>query len=690
MMTVQQAFDLALQHHQAGRLTEAEALYRQILAVEPRRPEALHLLGVIAQQVGRNDLAVELIGQAIALQPNSPEAHSNLGMALRNEGRLDEAIASCRQAILLKPNYFEALNNLGNALRDRGQLDEAIASHRQAIAIRPGYPEAHFNLGNALSGSGQLDEAIASYRQAILLKPDYPEALNNLGNVLRDRERLDEAIASYRQAILLKPDYPEAHNNLGNALRDTGQLDEATASFRQAIDLQPDYPEAHSNLGNILKDEGQLDEAIAAYRQAMAFRPEFPDAHSNLLLALNYHPGLDPSAVYEEHRRWNRQHAEPLRPFIQPHGNDPTPDRRLRIGYVSPDFCDHPVGHFLLPLLAHHDHEHFEIFCYAQVPAPDGMTRQLRAHADHWHSLTGLPDAQAADLIRHHQIDILVDLSGHTSHNRLLLFAHQPAPVQVTFLGYPNTTGLATMDYRLTDACADPPGLTESFHSEQLVRLPRCGWCYQPSDSPTVAIRNEGPITFGSFNNFAKITEPALLLWARILHAMPGSRLLLKTYALGSENARQRVRQILGEAGITAERLELRGYEPAHDDHRALYQRVDVALDTFPYNGTTTTCEALWMGVPVVTLAGKTHASRVGVSLLTNIDLPNLVADTAEDYVRLAADLAGDVPLLSHLRGTLRQRMEQSPLMDAPRFARDIEAAYRAMWRQWCAKETGP
>jgi predicted O-linked N-acetylglucosamine transferase (SPINDLY family) len=432
-----------------------------------------------------------------------------------------------------------------------------------------------------------------------------------------------------------------------------------------------------------------LDEAITAYRQAMVLRPPFSKAHSNLLLALNYHSSLDPSAVYDEHLRWNREHAEPLQSFIQAHANDRSPERRLRIGYVSPDFYGHPVGHFLLPLLAQHDHERFEIFCDAQVSAPDGLTERLRAHADHWHSLIGISDAQAADFIRQHQIDVLVDLSGHTSDNRLLLFAHKPAPVQVTFLGYPNTTGLGTMDYRLTDNYADPPGLTESWHSERLFRLPQCAWCYQSAASPPVGPRKEGPITFGCFNHFAKVTEPMLRLWSRILHLVPGSRLLLKTRALGSESTRQRVRHVLGEAGIGVERLELRGYERAHNDHLALYQRLDVALDTFPYHGTTTTCEALWMGVPVVTLASQVHASRVGVSLLNNIGLPELIADTSEEYVRRAAELAGDLPRLSHLRSTLRQRMEKSPLMDAPRFARDIEAAYRAMWRQWCAKVKG-
>ena len=504
MMTAQQAFALALQHHQAGRLAEAEALYRQILAVQPNHPAATHHIGVIAQQCGKNDLAVNWIKQAIDLDPSDFAAHFNLGAAYRSLGRFDESIAAHQCAVQLHPDHAENYNAFGVALAERNRLDEAEAAFRRALEIKPDYVEARCNLGIALERLG----------------------------------RYDEATTAHHQALELKPDYAQAHGNLGSTLFCMGQLDAAVGAYRQAIQLKSDYWQAWNDLGNTLKDNGQPDEAITAHRQAMACRPNYPEAHSNLLVTLNYHSGLDPAAVYEEHLGWNRQHAEPLRRFIQAPRNDRTPDRRLRIGYVSPDFCDHPVGHFLLPLLARHDHEHFEIFCYAQVPAPDGMTQQLRAHADQWHSHTGLSNAQAADLIRQHQIDILVDLSGHTSRNRLLHFAHRPAPVQVTWLGYPNTTGLATMDYRLTDAFADPPGLTESWHAEQLVRLPRCGWCYQPSDSPPVTLRREGPITFGSFNNFAKITEPTLLLWARILHAVPGSRLLLKTWALGSRKTR--------------------------------------------------------------------------------------------------------------------------------------------------------
>jgi predicted O-linked N-acetylglucosamine transferase (SPINDLY family) len=755
-MTIQQGFDLALQHHQAGRLNEAESIYRQILAVEPQHFGSLHHLGLIAHQVGKNEIAVDMIRQALvlnptsseaysnlgtalgdmgqldeaiaahrqalAIQPDAPAAHYNLGNALRNKGqldeaitayrqaltlqpvypaahnnlgmslyeneRLDEAIAAYRQAIALQPVYPEAHNNLGAALYDKGQLDEAIAAYRQAIAFRPVYPEAHNNLGAALYDKGQLDEAIAAYRQAITHKPDFPDAHSNLGATLGIRGRLDEAIVAFRRALALQPDYPAAHNNLGTALGVKGQLEEAIAAFRQAIALQPAYPEAHNNLGNALKDKGQLDEAIAAYRQAIHFRPGYSDAHSNLVLTMHYPPGLKASVIAEEHRRWNQLHAEPLRPFIQPHTNDRTSNRRLRIGYLSPDFRCHSVAYFLEGLLEHHDPAQVEVFCYAELANPDAVTARIQQLTQHWRKTIGLADAELADLIRKDGIDILVDLTGHTANNRLPVFAHKPAPVQVTWLGYPNTTGLDSIDYRLTDALADPPGRGEEFYTEQLVRLPRSGWCYRPfGQSPPVGappVHDTGHITFGCFNAIPKINEALLELWAKILHAVPGSRLLLKNKALGEHSVRQRISAMLEGAGIDPARVELVGGIPDIAGHLASYGRVDIALDTFPYHGTTTTCEALWMGVPVVTLAGQTHVSRVGVSLLSNLGLAELITASPEEYVNLAAELAKDLPRLAHLRSTLRERMEQSPLMDAPGFARDIEAAYREMWWKWC------
>jgi protein O-GlcNAc transferase len=749
-IVIQQAFDLALQHHQAGRLQEAEALYRQILAQQPAHAGALHLLGLMAHQIGRNDIAANLISRAIALDPSVPEAHINLGNALKDLGQLDAAIAAYRRAIALRPGYAEAFSNLGNALKDFGQLDEAVAAHRQAvafnpdlpeghnnlgsalkdrgqhdeaiaafrkaIALRPAYVEAHSNLGNALRDAGQFDEAIAAFRRTIALSPNYAEvhgnlgvalidsgqldeaiaefrrtiALNpnlieahmNLGNALKDKGQLDEAIAVFRQAITLRPTFPQAHNNLGNALKDAGQPDAAITAYQQAIALDPNLPETHNNLGNALTSKGQLDEAIAACRRAIALRPSYCEAHSNLILALHYHPAYDAHALAEEHHRWNREHAEPLRPFLRPHENNRDGDRRLRIGYISPDFRDHAVGRFLLPLLRHHDHAAYQIVCYSDVHFEDAMTDRLRANADEWHKIAGLSDERVAEKIRLDQIDILVDLAAHTAGNRLRVFALKPAPVQATYLAYCSSTGLETIDFRLSDPNLDPPG-DESFYSEQTIRLPDTYWCYQSIDpSPDVApppALSQGAVTFGCLNNFCKVSPPALDLWIKLLAANPTSRLLL--YAPDGSH-RRRVRDLLNREGIEDRRLTFLD-RVSFTDYFKLYDQIDIALDPFPYNGGTTTCDALWMGVPVVTLRGRTAVGRGGASILTNVGLPDLIAPTPHEYVQIAAALANDLPRLAELRRTLRPRMQASPLMDAPKFTRNVEAAYQQMWQTW-------
>jgi predicted O-linked N-acetylglucosamine transferase (SPINDLY family) len=398
------------------------------------------------------------------------------------------------------------------------------------------------------------------------------------------------------------------------------------------------------------------------------------------------HPGSDARELLEESRRWNLQHGEPLRKFIQPHANDRTPDRRLRIGYVSPDFGDHPVGRFLLPLLEQHDRSQLEIFCYSNSPANDRLTARLRAGADQWRNIMGLSDESVAGQIRGDAIDILVDLSGHTSGNRLLVFARKPAPVQVSYLGYPATSGLSAIDYRLTDPLSDPPGATDPFHVETLYRLPHTNWCFEPQASPVLTAppsTRTGHLTFGSFSNFAKITPPLLQLWRRILDAVSNSRMVLKNSSLQPASVRERIRIHLNAQGIN-DRVDLLGPQPDYANHLNQYQQMDIALDTFPYNGTTTLCDALWMGVPAITLSGQSHVSRVGLSLLTNIGLPELIAATPDEYVDIAVDLAKDPHRLATLRSTLRDRMTKSPLMDAPKFARDVEAAYRHMWRNWC------
>lgn len=715
-MNIQEQLESGLSNHQAGRLAEAESACREVLRQQPDHAEALNLLGTLVAQQGRWDAAAELIRRAIAVCPTDASFHNHLGKVLSSAGQIDQAIDSHRQAIQLKPDFAHAHSELGIALHARGQLDEAVASFRRAVQLLPDSAPAHYNLGNALR-SVDLDEAIASYRQAVRLKPDYVKAYNNLGSALTDIGQLDEAIAIFHRTLQLKPDHSAAHNNLGlalqkcgqlneaiasiraairfepdladaynnlgRALTDVGQLDEAVACCRHAVRLKPDYAEAHNNLANALKDMGRLDEAIVSYQQAMRFKPGHPDAPSNLVFALLFHSGSDAKTIHAEHLRWNRVHAESLRKSIQPHTNNRDPDRRLRIGYVSADFRNHSVSRFLLPLFRNHDHEAYEIICYSDVTNRDGMTDALRGCADEWHNIVGRTDERVADRIRQDQIDILVDLAGHTGGNRLRIFARKPAPVQVSYLGYPATTGLSEIDYRLSDSFADPPGQTESLYSETLWRLPVCNWCYgEPENAPPVrTLPADRPIRFGTFNNLAKVSSPIMDLWAAILIAMPSSRLVIKSQGVAEESVRRRINQCFMSRGLQPDRLELRGHEPIFTSHLEAYNQLDIALDTFPYHGTTTTCEALWMGVPVVTLAGSAHVSRVGVSLLSCVDLPELVAKSPEEYVSIAVGLAKDLPRLAELRRTLRLRMRASPLMDGARFARDIESAYRQMWR---------
>jgi predicted O-linked N-acetylglucosamine transferase (SPINDLY family) len=608
----------------------------------------------------------------------------DLALQYHQRGHLRHAEQLYRQILQVDPQNVDALHLLGVIAYQVGKSDLAIDYLNQALRIKSDSAVVHYHLGIALAGQGRLVEAVASYQQALRLKPDYAKAHNNLGIVLAGQGQLAEAVASFQQALRFKPDYAEVHSNLGNALQEQGALEEAVASHRRALQLQPDFAVAHNNLGNALKDQGRLDDAVACYRRATESGP--CAAHSNLVYALHFCPGFDAATIYDELGRWSRQHAEPLAKFIQPHANDRSPDRRLRIGYLSPDFREHPVGRFLLPLLEEHDHERFEIFCYASLNRPDLFTDHCRTQADVWREVLDLSDEHLAHAIRQDRIDILVDLTMHMANNRLLVFARKPAPVQVTYLAYCGTTGLRTIDYRLTDPYLDPPGQDEPFYSEQSIRLPETYWCYQPiMETPPVnplpALRT-GQVTFGCLNNFCKVTAPTLAAWSRLLQALPAARLVLHAHP-GSH--RYRVREFFAEQGISPDRLIFADRRPTVEYYQ-MHERIDVALDPFPYGGGTTTCDALWMGVPVVSLAGQTAVGRGGLSILSNVGLADLVAQDAEEYVHLALELANDLPRLSQLRATLRARMQASPLMDAPHFARNVEAAYRSMWQRWCAQ----
>jgi protein O-GlcNAc transferase len=580
----------------------------------------------------------------------------------------------------------QAMQHAGQHLR-AGNLAVAEEIYRRILSITPSHADALHMLGIIAMQRARYEEAVQLLNRAIAINPDDGGYYINLGESLRRLDQFEAAITPLEKAVRLMPREAAAHYNLGCALLDVRQQGRAVAEFEETLRLNPLHHQAATNLANGLMYLGRIEEGIAAFAKAAAAPGTLPATDSNLVFALHWHPTADAQAIFQAHRLWNQRHAVPLKSQIQPHPNDRNPDRRLTIGYVSPDFCNHAVARNFLPLILSHDHREVEVFCYASVKRPDDITARMRACADIWRDIVDLTDEQATDLIRQDRIDILIDLAGHTGGGRLLIFARKPAPIQVTHQGYPDTTGMDTMDYRFTDAIADPPGQTEALHSETLVRLPNCAWVFEPAEeSPPVVQRDTGaPITFGTFNNFPKVTDPMLRLWARLLLEVPDSRLVLKASALGDEGARQRIQQLLASAGITPDRLTMHHWAPTYAGHLALYGEMDIGLDTFPYHGTATTCEALWMGIPIVTLAGKTHVSRVGVSLLTSLGLTDLIARTEDEYIAIAARLAADRPRLAQLRGGMRDIMRMSCLLDGPAYAHKVETAFRAMWRKWCA-----
>ena len=541
---------------------------------------------------------------------------------------------------------------------------------------------------------GDNVEAARLLARALERAPDHAEAHYNLGLVLSALGRAADAEASYRRGLALKPGSVDGHNNLGVLLEQVGRYDEAEACYRAAIDLAPGQAHPVNNLGVLLKESGRLAEALATHRKAIALAPDLPATHSNLLYTLNYDETVSPTELFEAHAAWGRNQDGRFTTDGARFANAPVPARRLRIGYVSGDFRHHSVAFFLEPLLEAHDKSVVEVFLYATDVRADAVTRRLKAHADRFVQINDLPDDLAAARIREDGIDILVDLAGHTSGNRMMLFARKPAPVQMTWLGYPATTGLKAIDYRLTDAVADPPGESDSHTIERLVRLAHGFLCYRPpeaaGDVAALPARAAGHVTFGSFNNFAKLSPGTIALWARIMREVPDARLLLKATQFKDAVTRERCIATFTAAGVAAERITLVRPLIETAEHLALYGRVDIALDPLAYNGATTTCEALWMGVPVVTLRGDRHATRVGASILTAIGLDHLIAETTDDYVARAIALAGDLDALAELRGGLRDRMRAAPLCDASGFARTVEDAFRTMWRDWCDAQRMP
>jgi predicted O-linked N-acetylglucosamine transferase (SPINDLY family) len=706
--SIAQAFEIALAHHRAGRLELAEEIYRRILAMEPNHAASLHLLGLAAHQRGRHAQAVELIGRAIAIDPRQPHFHSNQGEAYRALGQIDTAVACYQRAIELAPKYAAAINNLGLARYAQGKLDEAaacyqralrlqsdyvevfnnlalvwqeqgkraeaMACYERALQLQPNLPLAHNNLGTLWKEQGELERAEACYRRAVALQPDYVDAHYNLGVVCQEQGHVTEAAACYQRAIALNPRFLAAYTNLGNARQTQGRLDEALDWYRRAQAIQPDHAPTLSNLGNVYADLGELDESMGCFERALQLDPGSATIRSNRLVALQYMPQVTLASLQAAHAEYQQRLAASLRAAWRPQENASETARPLRLGFVSADLGCHPVGYLTIRVLEGLQRLGAAVVCYSDRMVADALAGRFRRAATEWHNVFGLSDEELAERIRADRIDVLFDLAGHTARNRLLVFARRPAPVQITWAGYVGTTGLEAMDYLLADR-HHVPLEAEAYYCEQILRMPDGYVCFDaPADAPPVgplpALAGRG-VTLASFNNPAKITPPVVSVWAEILRRLPHARLLLKYRGLDSQAAGARLRGLFAAEAIAADRVEFLGWSP-RAELLSLYNQVDLALDTFPYSGGLTTCEALWMGVPVVTWPGETFAGRHSLSHLSTVGVTETIAAGRDQYVELAVRLAEDVRHLAELRLGLRERMAASPLCDGRRFAENL------------------
>lgn len=667
-----------------GRHAAAAAAYRAAVAADPGAATNHANLALCRYWTGDLAASVASCRRALAVQPDTLSVHNNLGTALAGLRRTAEAERAYRIMLALAPTAVDGWTNLGSVIQGAARNAEALACHDRALALAPRFGAALMNRGSVLSALGRFDEAVATFLELADVEPGNAEALVQAGANLQNQGKVGQALAAFGRAKAIDPLNRSLHNAIGNAYLALGRLTEAEASFRRALVIDPAHGEAHNNLGAVHRNQGRQDAAVVQFRHSVATMPHDVRIHSNLLLTLCYQAGVDEAALLAEHVEWSRRHAEPLARAIRPFANPRDPGRRLRIGYVSPDLRAHAAAYFLEPMFEEHDHDRFEIVAYAEVARPDGMTDRLRALCDRWRFTVGLSDEAVARQIRDDGIDILVDLAGHTGNNRMLTFARRPAPVQVTYLGYATTTGLSVMDYLLTERWTVPEGPAEQFYTETIWRLPEVLRCYRappqcPPVGPLPSAARGGRIVFGSFNAFVKVTAPVLGLWGRLLAEVPDSTLLIVT-----DSPADRVARLFAPHGVDPGRLRVVGRQGI-EGFLALHNEVDIALDPFPHTGATTTLHSLWMGVPVVSLAGRRSSERGGIGIMGPLGLQDLVADTPDDYVAIARRLASDSPALARLRADLRPRMAASTFLDAARFTRQMEDAYREMWRRWCA-----
>jgi predicted O-linked N-acetylglucosamine transferase (SPINDLY family) len=681
----QRAFEQAVARHSSGDLGGAIRAYRELLDAAPSHAGLLVNLGTALKQAGKREEALDTLGRAVELDAAPAAAWFNYGNLLFELRRREAAEAAYRRALERDPELYPAAARLARLLYRRGELEESERWYRAALERAPRHAETLNSLGVVLKDLGRRDEAIDCWRRATAINPRLATAHNNLGALYRLMRRPRLAHEHLRTALQLAPRDTVAAANLAHVLLEQGRTSEAETLARRIVERDPASAEGHHMLGFALAYQCEIEPAIEAFLQAHRHEPKSGGVISNALFASLYSDRRDAQGVLALHRELAPR-IRPARPAPERRRNERGPERRLRIGYLSPDLRTHPVSAFLEPVLAHHERARFEVACYSTTSAPDAVTERLRAHAAIWRDCSGWSDARVAELIEVDGVDILVDLAGHTALNSAAVLRSKPAPVQALYIGYPSTSGLPEMDYVIADGHLCPPG-SETLYGEKVVRVEGSYWCFRPpADAPAVGALPalaSGHVTFGSYNAYQKLGDTAVALWARVLRAVPDSRLVLKALAFADPSVRRRAQRRFADAGIAESRIEaIPPTEPA--DHYADYGRLDVALDTTPYNGATTTCEALWMGVPVISLAGDRFCGRMGLSLLENLGLPELVARDADSFLQIAVALASDLPRLQFLRNELRERMAASPVCDGAKAARALEVALRGMWRAWC------
>lgn len=702
------------------RYEEAERPARELTERFPDHPFGWKALGVVLEQSGRPAEALTPMIRSVELQPEDPESYFNLGNVYKSLRRMEEAEASYRQALDINPAMDQVYTNLGGLLYDMRRLGEAESSYRQALEIRPDNIEAENALGVVLHHMERYTEAEACYRQVLSTSPDYVKAINNLAITLAAEGRWDEAEQQFRTAIEKSPDCAQAYGEFGGCLLNRGKTDEAEEFLLKAIEMDPDYAEAYSNLGvlatrkrrlsnaehyyrraleikpgyltasgnlgSVLKDLGRGEEGIALLRQLANSKSSELWMHSNLLFSMTHDENVDPQALYREHRAFGEK-VEAGAPAALPHTNTRDPERKLRIGFVSGDLCDHPVMLFIEPIWRLLNKQRYAIYAYSNRGQEDDKSRLLRSYATAWRDVHGLSDRSLATLIQEDQIDILVDLSGHTGGTRLSMFALKPAPVQASWIGYPATTGLQAIDYYLVDKFCAPPGLLDDQFVEKLVRLP-AAWAFQPAGKAPLSIPPalySDNFTFGSFNRVSKLTDRSVKLWSRVLQELPSARMLL-----GGVEEKEAERHLISRfeaSGIDPRRLV---FHPRvnFEEYLKLHNQVDLLLDSIPYTGGTTTNHGLWMGVPTLTLAGATLPGRQGAAVMNHVGLPEFVAENEDDYVAKAVAWSRNIPELTVIRAGMRVRINNSELRTPARVAQGIEDAFREMWRRWCRGES--